>query len=124
MISRASVILAMLLLGGCMVGPKYSKPTVPIAPAFKEAPPSSFKEGDGWKTAQPNDQALRGDWWTMFQDAQLNALEAQVDASNQTLRAADANYRAARAAVMFARGGEKPTITTQPGIEAVRATIG
>jgi NodT family efflux transporter outer membrane factor (OMF) lipoprotein len=114
----------MLLLGGCMVGPKYSKPTTPIAPAFKEAPPASFKEGDGWKTAQPNDQALRGDWWTMFQDTQLNALETQIEAANQTLRAADANYRAARAAVMFARAGQKPTITTQPGIEAVRSTIG
>jgi NodT family efflux transporter outer membrane factor (OMF) lipoprotein len=114
----------MLLLGGCMVGPKYSKPTTPIAPAFKETPPASFKEGDGWKTAQPNDQALRGDWWMMFQDTQLNALESQIEAANQTLRAADANYRAARAAVMFARAGQKPTITTQPGIEAVRSTIG
>ena len=93
----------MLLLGGCMVGPKYSKPTTPLAPAFKEEPPASFKEGDGWKTAQPNDQLLRGDWWTMFNDPQLNALEGQIEAANQTLRAADANYRAARAAVMFAR---------------------
>jgi NodT family efflux transporter outer membrane factor (OMF) lipoprotein len=107
-----------------MVGPKYSKPTTPIAPAFKEAPPASFKEGDGWKTAQPNDQVLRGDWWTMFHDPQLDSLEAQVDAANQTLRAADANYRAARAAVMYARAGLKPTITTQPGIEAVHETIG
>jgi NodT family efflux transporter outer membrane factor (OMF) lipoprotein len=114
----------MLLLSGCMVGPKYSKPTTPLAPAFKEAPPASFKEGDGWKTAQPNDQALRGDWWTMFGDAQLNSLESQIEAANQTLRAADANYRAARAAVMFARAGQKPTITTTPGIEAVRSTIG
>jgi len=107
-----------------MVGPKYSKPTVPLAPAFKEAPPSSFKEGDGWKTARPSDQALRGDWWVMFQDPQLNALEEQIDGANQTLRAADANYRAARAAVMFARAGLKPTITTGPGIEAVRQNIG
>lgn len=107
-----------------MVGPKYSKPTVPIAPAFKEAPPASFKEGDGWKTAQPNDQALRGDWWTMFQDPQLDALEAQVDQANQTLRAADANYRAARAAVQYARAGLRPTITTSPGIEAVHQTLG
>ena len=114
----------MLLLGGCMVGPKYSRPTVPLAPAFKEPPPASFKEGDGWKTAQPNDQALRGDWWTMFNDAQLNALESEIEAANQTLRAADANYRAARAAVMFARAGQKPTITTTPGIEAVRSTLG
>src|SRR5580693_1040689 len=124
---RAFVIAAsagILLLGGCVVGPNYSKPTVPIAPAFKEPPPASFKEGDGWKTAQPNDQVLRGDWWTMFNDAQLSALELQVDAANQTLRAADANYRAARAAVMFARAGLKPTVTTQPGIESVHESLG
>jgi hypothetical protein len=47
------VIAAMLMLGGCMVGPNYSKPAVPISPAFKEGPPASFKEGDGWKTATP-----------------------------------------------------------------------
>ncbi|MGA3201052.1 MAG: efflux transporter outer membrane subunit [Bryobacteraceae bacterium] len=106
----------MLLLGGCMVGPKYVKPDVPIAPAFKE--------GDGWKTATPNDQALRGDWWTMFQDPQLNALEIQVDSANQTLKAAEANYRAARAAILFSRAQLKPTIGTEPGIAAVHETVG
>jgi NodT family efflux transporter outer membrane factor (OMF) lipoprotein len=124
MIARVSVVPAMLLLSGCMVGPKYSKPPVPIAPAFKEAPPAAFKEGDGWKTATPNDQALRGDWWTMFEDARLNELEAQVDQANQTVRAADANYRAARAAVMYAKAGLKPTISIAPGIEAVRESFG
>jgi NodT family efflux transporter outer membrane factor (OMF) lipoprotein len=110
------VIAAMLLLGGCMVGPKYVKPDVPIAPAFKE--------GDGWKTATPNDQSLRGDWWTMFQDPQLNALETQVDSANQTLKAAEANYRAARAAILFSRAQLKPTIGTEPGIAAVHETVG
>jgi NodT family efflux transporter outer membrane factor (OMF) lipoprotein len=107
-----------------MVGPKYSKPTVPIAPAFKEGPPASFKEGDGWKTATPNDQSLRGDWWTMFADPQLDALEAQVDTANQTLKAAEANYRGARAAIMFSRAQLKPTIGTEPGISALRETVG
>jgi NodT family efflux transporter outer membrane factor (OMF) lipoprotein len=125
--SRSFAILVfagVFLLDGCMVGPNYSKPPVPIAPAFKEPPPAAFKEGDGWKTAQPNDQVLRGDWWTMFNDPQLNALEVQVEQANQTLRAADANYRAARAAVMFARAGLKPSITTAPGIEAVHESVG
>jgi NodT family efflux transporter outer membrane factor (OMF) lipoprotein len=99
-----------------MVGPKYSKPTVPLAPAFKE--------GDGWKAAQPNDQALRGDWWTMFKDPELNALETQVDTANQTLKAAEANYRAARAAILFSRAQLKPTITADPGIAAVHETVG
>jgi NodT family efflux transporter outer membrane factor (OMF) lipoprotein len=118
------VIVAMLILGGCMVGPNYSKPAVPISPSFKEAPPAAFKEGDGWKTAAPSDRVLRGDWWTMFQDPQLNALETEVDTANQTLKAAEANYRAARSALMFSRAQLKPTIGTEPGIAAIHQTLG
>jgi NodT family efflux transporter outer membrane factor (OMF) lipoprotein len=124
MIKRLLAAMAMLTLAGCMVGPKYSKPPVPIAPMFKEAPPVAFKEGNGWKTATPNDQVLRGDWWTMFQDPQLNALETEVDTANQTLKAAEANYRAARAAILFSRAQLKPTIGTEPGIAALRETVG
>src|ERR1035437_4735649 len=72
-----------MLLGGCMVGPKYKTPTAAVPPAFKEAPPASFKEGDGWKTAQPGDQTIRGDWWEIFVDAQLNTLEQQLTIGNQ-----------------------------------------
>src|SRR5471032_3560904 len=85
-------------LTGCGVGPKYVRPTVPMAPAFKEAPPDNFKSEDGWKPAQPGDAQLKGDWWTLFNDPQLNALEAQIDPANQTLKQAEANFRAARAA--------------------------
>ena len=67
-----------------MVGPKYVKPTVPMAPAFKEQPPDSFKESDGWKPAQPGDQALRGKWWEIFGDPQLNALEEEVTLPTRT----------------------------------------
>jgi NodT family efflux transporter outer membrane factor (OMF) lipoprotein len=116
MTSRLLAIALMLFLGGCMVGPQYSKPSVPIAPVFKE--------GDGWKTATPNDQVLRGDWWTMFGDSQLNVLETQVDTANQTLKAAEANYRAARAAILFSRSQLKPTIGTEPGISALHETVG
>ncbi len=118
------VIAAMLTLGGCMVGPNYTKPAVPISPAFKEGPPAAFKEGDGWKTATPSDQVLRGDWWTMFGDSQLDALETQVDTANQTLKAAESNYRAARAALMFSRAQLKPTIGIEPGIAALHETVG
>jgi multidrug efflux system outer membrane protein len=61
-----------LILGGCMVGPKYRTPTAAVPSAYKEAPPASFKEGDGWKTAQPGDQTIRGNWWEIFGDPQLN----------------------------------------------------
>ena len=105
-----------LFLSGCMVGPKYVKPTVPMAPGFKEQPPESFKESDGWKQAQPSDQALRGKWWEIFGDPQLNALEEEVTLSNQNLKVAEARFRQARAMIRFNRSAEFPTITTSPSI--------
>jgi NodT family efflux transporter outer membrane factor (OMF) lipoprotein len=116
----AVVSFALVLLSGCMVGPKYSRPSAPMAPAFKEAPPASFKEDDGWKVSQPSDAQLKGDWWELFGDPQLNALEARVEGANQTLKMADANYRAARANIGFYRASEAPTIGVAPGISAVR----
>src|SRR5580700_4191048 len=112
--------LALLLLSGCMVGPKYKTPAAIVAPTFKEAPPASFAEQDGWKPGQPGDTRLKGDWWTMFDDAQLNALEVQVDTANQTIKAAEANFRAARAQIGYTRANEAPTIGVNPSISAVR----
>jgi NodT family efflux transporter outer membrane factor (OMF) lipoprotein len=103
-------------LSGCMVGPKYVKPTTPMAPAFKEQPPDSFKGSDGWKPAQPSDQALRGKWWEIFGDPQLNALEEEVTISNQDLKVAEARFREARATIRFNRSAEFPTISTSPSI--------
>jgi outer membrane protein TolC len=108
--------LVMLLLGGCMVGPNYRKPPVPVTPAFKEPPPESFKETDEWKRSHPNAEALRGNWWEMFGDAQLNALEEQVTVSNQDLKMAEARFRQARTLVRFNRASEFPTIGVDPNI--------
>jgi NodT family efflux transporter outer membrane factor (OMF) lipoprotein len=112
--------LALVLLSGCMVGPKYSRPSAPMAPAFKESPPTSFKEDDGWRVSEPSDAQLKGNWWELFGDPQLNALEARVEGANQTLKIADANFRAARANIGFYRASEAPTIGVAPGIAAVR----
>ena len=109
-----------LLLSGCMVGPKYAKPTAPLAPDFKEA--TDWKEDDGWKAAQPNDTPLRGKWWELYGDAKLNELEEQVDPSNQTLKIAEANFRQARTAIRFNRAAETPTIGTSPSISSLRAS--
>lgn len=97
---------AMLSLAGCAIGPKYKTPPVPAPPAYKEI-------GD-WKTAQPSDQKLGGNWWEIFQDPQLNALEAQINVSNQNLKAAVAQYQEARAALRYARADYYPTISTAP----------
>jgi NodT family efflux transporter outer membrane factor (OMF) lipoprotein len=112
--------LALVLLSGCMVGPTYSRPSVPMAPGYKESPPASFKEDDGWKVIQPSDAQLKGNWWGLFGDPQLNALEAKVDGANQTLKMADANFRAARANIAYNRAAEAPTIGVAPSISTVR----
>src|SRR6202041_665118 len=90
-----------IMLTGCMVGPNYVKPSTPMAPAFKELAPAPSQANDGWKLAQPGDQTSRGNWWEIYADPQLNALEAQIDSANQTLKIAEANYRQARAAIQF-----------------------
>jgi len=74
--------LSMLLFAGCTVGPKFRGPAAEV--------PKSYKEVSDWKPAQPNEQKLGGNWWELFQDPQLNALELQVDVSNQNLKAAEA----------------------------------
>ncbi len=114
----ASLVLtaSLLTLTGCMVGPRYVKPTAPLAPAFKEAPTGS----DGWKPGTPSDTAIKGDWWQDFSDPRLNSLEAQVDTANQTLKAAEANFRAARAQIAYNKSNLAPTISVGPGIGATR----
>jgi NodT family efflux transporter outer membrane factor (OMF) lipoprotein len=90
-------------LSACLVGPRYSRPSAPTPPAFKEA--------KGWVPATPSDAADRRDWWTVFGDQTLNTLEAKVVVSNQTLRADEAAYREARALVAQDRAALFPTLT-------------
>jgi NodT family efflux transporter outer membrane factor (OMF) lipoprotein len=106
-IAQAVLIGATILsLAACAVGPKYKAPAVPAPPAYKEV-------GD-WKTAQPSDQNLGGNWWEIFHDPQLNALEQQISVSNQNLKAAVAQYQQARAALRYSRADYYPTVTTNP----------
>ncbi len=102
------VLLAMAAfqLTGCTVGPKYQRPAAEVPPVYKEV-------GD-WKPAQPNDQNLGANWWEIFQDPQLNALEAQVNVSNQNLKVAEAQYTQARALVRYQRANYFPTVTVDP----------
>lgn len=116
----ASASACMLLLAGCMVGPKYKQPSTPVPATYKEQPPGSFKESDGWKPAQPADQVLRGKWWELFGDSRLNELEQQVTVSNQDLKAADARFREARAMIRFNRAAEFPTITVGSSVSSLR----
>jgi len=97
-----------------MVGPKYMKPSVPMAPTYKEATPDAYKENASWQVAQPADAASRGEWWKIFGDAELNTLEPQVAANNQDLKAADARFREARALIRFNHASQYPTVGVAP----------
>jgi NodT family efflux transporter outer membrane factor (OMF) lipoprotein len=104
--------LVPLLLAGCMVGPDYVRP-----PA---AAPATYKELEGWKAAQPQDQASRGRWWEVFGDPQLGALLEQVDVSNQNLAFAEAQFRQAQALVQAARSAYYPTLSVGGSVERVK----
>ena len=115
-----SLVLGVFLFTGCSFAPKYSQPSAQTPTAFKELPPEQRKQTDGWKTVEPNDDALRGKWWEMFDDSQLNALEEQAGSSNQTVAAAFANFLAARAVVKQARSEFFPTVSASPSVTRSR----
>lgn len=104
----------LVLLSACNPAPKYAKPAVPSPPAFKEAIPQEYKEGTGWKIAEPGDDKIRPNWWEIYNDPQLDALEEQVHMSNQSIIAAEANFRAARTLVQSARSALFPVISASP----------
>ncbi len=112
----------LLSLSGCMVGPKYHPPA-PQAPAgpYKESP-TQFKESGGWTVAQPADAKLRGKWWEVFDDPELNALEEQLDINNQNIKQYFENFMEARAVVREARAQYFPTLTTAPSFNRSRTS--
>ncbi len=122
---RESIARLLLLtaLAGCTVGPKYDPPAAPAAASYKELGTAEGSEAAGWKPAQPNDAAIRGDWWELFHDPQLNALERQVDVSNQTIAASFAAFQQARALVKEARSQYYPTLSTAPSVTHGRQPI-
>jgi len=105
---------ASFFAAACAVGPDYKRPAAPV--------PSAYKENSQWQPAQPSDSAARGKWWEVFAEDSLNALEEQVGVSNETLKAAQAQFLQARAAVGFARAGYYPTLTVTPSASRVRTS--
>nr|WP_246410255.1 efflux transporter outer membrane subunit [Granulicella aggregans] len=107
---------------GCNVGPKYHPPVMPAPPAFKEQGPQQAPDGTTWKEAQPQDAALRGKWWEIYQEPELSALEEKVVISNQNVAKAFANFTAARAQVGQARSSYYPTISVGPSYSRSRSS--
>jgi len=126
---RKSITLTSLLLTtACAVGPDYTRPDMTIPGGFKEAQfgtsvatkdapqiapaptPDAPEEAKQLEKAKPNDDAIRGKWWEVFNDTDLNTLEEQVATNNQTVKAAEASFRQARALVAEARAAFFPTV--------------
>lgn len=118
-LSAVTALLA-VFAAGCSVGPKYQRPAIQAPTAYKEPPPDAYKASEGWKTAQPSDAALRGDWWTLFGDTDLNALEPQIDLGNQNLKAAEARFGQARALIHVAQSQKYPAVSAGAGVTANR----
>jgi NodT family efflux transporter outer membrane factor (OMF) lipoprotein len=108
--------MAAALLSGCNVGPKYVKPAAPAPPAFKESSPTAYTNTPSgtWQPAQPQDAVLKGKWWEVFNEPELNALEDQLDINNQNIAVYFQNFMAARAVVREAKSQFYPTLTTDP----------
>jgi len=101
--------IAAALATACAVGPDYHRPHFDTA--------ASYKESGDWKPSEPNDILSRGPWWKIFNDAVLDDLEAQIDISNQNVKAAAAAFEQSRALVSQARAGFWPTIAANLGLQ-------
>ncbi len=111
----AVAVAAGCALGGCSLAPRYERPAT--AP-----PPAAYKELGDWKLATPADNGPRGAWWTMFQDEELDGLETQVTAANQSLKAALARLEEARAQTRIARAAFFPLVTADASATRQRAS--
>ena len=108
MTKKLPLSLGLLLVSACAVGPDYERPPVET--------PNAFKEAGEWRVAKPEDAVDREQWWGIYNDPILNALEKQIDVSNQTLKQAEANYRAAVAIADQTRAGLFPTVAVGPSV--------
>ncbi len=124
-----AVTAGIMISAGCSFAPRYHKPDVATAGAYKEMTPAEAQETDGWKTndwkaATPQDAAIKGNWWEMFQQPELNALEEQVTVTNnQTLAAAFENFLVARDVMKETRSELVPTVTAAPSVNVTRSNL-
>jgi NodT family efflux transporter outer membrane factor (OMF) lipoprotein len=115
---KTCIAILIVVLSGCTVGPKYAAPSLPAPPAFKESSPAAYKSTlpGAWQTARPQDAVLKGKWWEIFNEPELNGLEEQLDINNQNIAQYFQNFMAARAQVSEARSQYFPTVTANPTV--------
>jgi len=121
--SLCGAMLCTLALAGCNVGPKYTAPSFPAPPEYKESAPAAYANTPAgtWQPAQPQDALLKGKWWVVFQEPELNDLEDQLNINNQNIAQYFQNFMAARAQVREARAAYFPTVTTSPSYQRSHA---
>jgi NodT family efflux transporter outer membrane factor (OMF) lipoprotein len=115
-VNRFPPLLGLLACAACAVGPDYERPSVDV--------PVAYKEAGEWKPAQPQDEASRGEWWTIFGDTDLDSLIGQVEVSNQNVLVAEAQFRRARAILAASRAAYFPTVTADASIARSRSPTG
>lgn len=116
------LVAPMILVEGCRVGPRYVAPTMQAPPAFKEVAPQQSPDGTIWMAATPQDATLRGKWWELYQEPELNALEEKLNISNQNIAQSFQNFMAARAQVKQARASYYPTVSVDPSYTRARTS--
>jgi NodT family efflux transporter outer membrane factor (OMF) lipoprotein len=121
-LTAASLILV-CAFAGCRVGPPYHAPAPPTiaAPNYKEST-INFHDADGWKVASPQDAMIRGNWWEIFNEPELNDLESQLNINNQNIKLSFQNFMEARAVIAEARAQYWPTVTANPAWNRSRSS--
>ncbi len=114
--------LGAVCLQGCTVGPRYKAPAFQAPAAFKESASQQAPDGSTWIPAKPNDAALRGNWWEIYQEPELNDLETKLNAANQNIAQSFQNFMAARALVRQARSNYYPTVSVGPSYTRARTS--
>jgi NodT family efflux transporter outer membrane factor (OMF) lipoprotein len=129
MLTAIVVGLGGVLSSGCAVGPRYAVRPVVTPPAYKEAPAATaggtgaaIEGGGAWQPANPRDEESKGEWWRVYRDAELDALLARIDISNQNVKVAEAQMAQARAMVKASRAAEWPVATVDPSVTRSRVS--
>jgi len=115
-------ITSLILVQGCQVGPRYIAPSMTAPAAYKETAPQQSSDGTVWMQATPQDATLRGKWWELYQEPELNDLEERLNVSNQNIAQSFQNFMAARAQVKQARASYYPTVSLDPSYTRARTS--
>jgi NodT family efflux transporter outer membrane factor (OMF) lipoprotein len=101
-----------VLVGGCTVGPKYQRVTAPV--------PAKWDVSEPWRESAPKDGAAKGEWWSVFHDDELSALEKQALDANQTIKVSIAQLEQARASAALQVATQFPTLASAPQAQRLR----